>query len=377
MKALILVGGYGTRLRPFTLSRPKPTVELCNKGVAVHQMEALAAVGVRRVVLAMNYRPDDLRAHLAQHAERLGIELVFSLETEPLGTAGPIALARKHLEGDEPFFVLNSDVTCTFPLAEMLAFHRKHGGEATILNTRVADPSKYGVIVHDERSGLVERFAEKPKTFVGDKINAGVYVLSPEVLRARIPEARRMSIEREVFPAIAADHKLYTFALDGFWMDVGQPADYITGTQLLLGHLCAVHGSKAGADGVVDLGDSLLYTKATPGVVAPVLVDKTARLGAGHMLGPNAVIGRDCVLGEGVRLDNSTVLAGARVGAHTLISGGCIVGWRCAVGRWVRMEHGCLLGEDVHVADELLLNGAKVLPNKDINASVPTPEVIM
>ncbi|KAJ6768073.1 GLUCOSE-1-PHOSPHATE ADENYLYLTRANSFERASE FAMILY PROTEIN-RELATED [Salix koriyanagi] len=236
MKALILVGGLGTRLRPLTLSVPKPLVEFANKPMILHQIEALKAIGVTEVILAINYQPE-LMLNLKEFEKKLEIKITFSQETEPLGTAGPLALARDKLIDDsgEPFFVLNSDVISEYPLKQMVDFHKAHGGEASIMVTKVDEPSKYGVVVMEESTGKVERFVEKPKTFVGNKINAGIYLLNPSVID-RI-ELRPTSIEKEVFPKIAADNKLYAIVLPGFWMDIGQPRDYIAGLRLYLDSL--------------------------------------------------------------------------------------------------------------------------------------------
>ena len=163
------------------------------------------------------------------------MKLTVSVEEEPLGTAGPLALAAPALRaaGGDAFFVFNSDVTCEYPLAELLAFHRSHGREGTILVTKVDEPSKYGVVVHDE-AGRIRHFVEKPQTFVGNHINAGMYCFSPRVLD-RI-ELRPMSIEKEVFPGMAEAGELFAMALPGYWMDIGQPRDYLTGMCL---HLAA------------------------------------------------------------------------------------------------------------------------------------------
>lgn len=169
------------------------------------------------MVLAINYRPEVMMGFISEWQEKLGVKITCSQETEPMGTAGPLALA-KHILDDgsgNPFFVLNSDVICEYPLAAMLDFHKARGAESTILVTKVDDPTKYGVVVMDS-AGLVERFVEKPKEFVGDKINAGIYVCSPSILN-RI-QMRPMSIEREVFPHVAVDNKLYAFTLSGYWM---------------------------------------------------------------------------------------------------------------------------------------------------------------
>merc|ERR1712051_672851 len=134
MKALILVGGYGTRLRPLTLSRPKPLVEFANKPILLHQIEALVDCGVAHVVLAVSYQADQLEQEMQVEAARLGISISFSHEKEPLGTAGPLALAREILgKDDAPFFVLNSDVICDFHFRDMVAFHKGHGREGTIV----------------------------------------------------------------------------------------------------------------------------------------------------------------------------------------------------------------------------------------------------
>lgn len=227
LKALILVGGYGTRLRPLTLSRPKPLVEFANKPMLVYQMEALVKAGVSEIILAVSYRAEEMEKALTDEAQKLGVKLVFSQETEPLGTAGPLALAKDILkESKNPFYVLNSDIICEFPFKEMFAFHKHHGGEGTIVVTKVEEPSKYGVVLYGEH-GRIENFIEKPQEFVSNKINAGLYILSPEVLD-RI-QVKPTSIEKEVFPLMAKDKVLYAMDLQGFWMDVGQPKDFLTG----------------------------------------------------------------------------------------------------------------------------------------------------
>lgn len=242
MKALILVGGYGTRLRPLTLTQPKPLVEFANKPMMLHQMEALAAVGVDTVVLAVSYRAEQLEKEMTVHADKLGVRLIFSLEEEPLGTAGPLALARTHLEGDAPFFVLNSDVICDFPFEQMIEFHKRHGREGTIAVTKVEEPSKYGVVVFDEANGKIDDFVEKPQEYVGNKINAGLYIFNSAILD-RIP-LKPTSIEKEIFPEMANSGNLYAYVLPGFWMDVGQPKDFLKGMSLFLNHVHSTRSEK-------------------------------------------------------------------------------------------------------------------------------------
>jgi mannose-1-phosphate guanylyltransferase len=361
MKALILVGGFGTRLRPLTLSVPKPLVEFANKPMILHQIEALKAVGVTEVVLAINYQPEVMMNFLKDYEEILEIKITCSRETEPLGTAGPLALARDKLvdNSSEPFFVLNSDVISEYPLKEMIDFHKSHGGEASIMVTKVDEPSKYGVVVMEESTGQVERFVEKPKLFVGNKINAGIYLLNPSVLD-RI-ELRPTSIEKEVFPKIAADKSLYAMVLPGFWMDIGQPRDYITGLRLYLESL------KKNSSPKLSTGSH---------IVGNVLVDESAKIGEGCLIGPDVAIGAGCVIESGVRLSRCTIMSGVRIKKHSCIQSS-IIGWHSTVGQWARVENMTILGEDVRIGDEIYSNGGVVLPHKEIKSSILKPEIVM
>ncbi|CAG9816861.1 unnamed protein product [Phaedon cochleariae] len=358
-RALILVGGYGTRLRPLTLSRPKPLVEFANKPILLHQIEALVDAGVTEVILAVSYRAEQMEQELTAEATKLGISIVYSHETEPLGTAGPIALAKKHLtKSTKPFYVLNSDIICDFPFKELASFHEAHGREGTIVVTKVEEPSKYGVVVYDKNNGI-QSFVEKPQEFISNKINAGLYMLNPSVID-RI-ELRPTSIEKEVFPQMATDKQLFAFELQGFWMDVGQPKDFLTGMCLYLKHLRTTDGER-------------LYKGN--GAVGNVLVDPTARIGNNCQIGPNVTIGPGVVIEDGVCIKRSTILRDATIRSNSWLDS-CIVGWKCLVGKWVRMEGTTVLGEDVIVKDETYINGGQVLPHKNIATSVPEPQIIM
>ncbi|OQR77813.1 mannose-1-phosphate guanyltransferase beta-like [Tropilaelaps mercedesae] len=360
MKALILVGGYGTRLRPLTLSRPKPLVEFCNKPMMMHQIEALVSAGVKHIILAISYRAELLEQAVTEEGRRLGVKITISHESEPLGTAGPLALAREYLTVDnEPFFVLNSDIVCEFPFQQMITFHKEHSRQGTIVVTRVEEPSKYGVVVY-QSSGQIERFVEKPVEFVSNRINAGLYILQPSVLD-RI-ELKPTSIEKEVFPAMVADNDLFAYELEGFWMDVGQPKDFLTGMCLYLTWLRS------------SFPERLL--PPADGVVGDVLVHPTARIGTNCRIGPHVVIGPNVIVEDGACIKRSTVLEAAVIKSHCWLDS-CIVGWKSTVGQWVRMENTTVLGEDVYVKDEIYVNGGKVLPHKAIGDSIMEPQIIM
>lgn len=362
MKGLILVGGYGTRLRPLTLSYPKPLVEFANKPMILHQIAALAKAGCTDIVLAVNYKPEVMVGALKQYEEEYGVSITFSVEEEPLGTAGPLKLAEKILQKDDtPIFVLNSDVICEYPLQDLLEFHNNHDGEATIVATKVDEPSKYGVIVHDrDVPNRIDRFVEKPVEFVGNRINAGIYVLNPRVID--LIEMRPTSIESETFPILVEQKKLYSFDLQGYWMDVGQPKDFLTGMCLYLG----AEAKKGNKD--LSTAD---YVKG-----GNVLIHPSAKVGKGCSIGPNVVVGPNVVIGDGVRIVRSTILKNSQIKDHAMVKS-TIVGWNSTVGKWARTDGVTVLGEDVTVKDEVYVNGGKVLPHKTIKENVETPQIIM
>jgi len=291
---------------------------------------------------------------------RLGVKITYSKEDEPLGTAGPLALAKDILSKDkQPFFVLNSDVICPFPFGEMLEFHKNHGGEGTIMVTKVDEPSKYGVVIAGS-DGKITKFVEKPQVYVGNKINAGLYIFNPSILNRIQPKPT--SIEKEIFPQMAEDGQLYSMVLKGFWMDIGQPKDFLAGTNMYL-----AHQEKCSPDQL---------TKAGNGIISPVLIDPTAKIGSGCMIGPNVVIGPNVIVGDGVRLRDTVLLEGTRIGSNSWISKS-IIGWKSVIGKWVRVQNISVLGMDVTISDELYVNGARVLPHKAVTASIPDEGTIL
>lgn len=357
MKALILVGGFGTRLRPMTLTVPKPLMDFCNLPILCHQIQALAAAGVDEIILAINYQPEVMMKELKKYEEMYKVKITCSLENEPLGTAGPIRLAKEIILNDNKdnlLFVFNSDVICHYPLSKLIEFHKSHGGEGTIMVTQVEDPSKYGVVVADENH-LIEKFVEKPQVFISNKINAGLYLFNTSIID-RI-ENRPTSIEREIFPKMASEKKIYQMVLPGYWMDIGQPHDYLSGQTLYLKSLAE--------------SDEMKGQLATgPNIKGNVMIDSTAEVDPSSIIGPNVVIGAGCKVGPGNCIKGTTLLAGSKVDSYSLIDGS-IVGWKSSVGKWCRVTSLTVIAEDVQVKDETYLNGTKILPHKGVNGSHP------
>ena len=296
MKAVVLVGGESTRLRPLTFATPKPLLPIVNQAFLERQLTWLAKHGVDEVVLSLGYLPDAFEAYFPDGCFG-DLKLRYAVEDHPLGTAGAIRFATRGIE--ERIVVCNGDVLTTLDLDALVAFHDERGAEATIHLTRVADPSAFGVVPTRD-DGEVVAFVEKPPKGVAPTnwINAGTYVLEPSVL-ARIPERLTVSIERETFPRMLEEpSRLYAMASDAYWIDIGTPDKYL---QAHTDVLSAALGSPP-APGAREL---------TPGVwvQGEPDIDSEARIEAPALLGNAAIIR------EGARIVGSVVGAGVVVGS--------------------------------------------------------------
>jgi NDP-sugar pyrophosphorylase family protein len=296
VKAVVLVGGEGTRLRPLTYSTPKPLLPIANQAFLERQLTWLAHYGVDEVVLSLGYLPDAFETHFPEG--RFGdLKLRYAVEDHPLGTAGAIRFASRGIE--ERIVVCNGDVLTTLDLDALVGFHDARGAEATIYLTRVKDPSAFGVVPTRD-DGEVVAFVEKPPKGVAPTnwINGGTYVLEPSVLE-RIPERLTVSIERETFPRMLdGSSRLYAMASDAYWIDIGTPEKYLQAHRDVL--RAALGGSPA--PGAREL---------TPGV----WVQGTADIHADARIEPPALIGNAAIVGEGARVVGSVVGAGVVVGA--------------------------------------------------------------
>ena len=338
--AIVLAGGLGTRLRPLTEQRPKQMLPIVDRPMIEHVVAKLAAEGTADVVLSLGYRPDAFGA--AYPSGRCGgAGLRYATEPEPLGTAGGILFAARRAatgngeagRGDpfaETFWALNGDVLTDAPLSELLALHRERGAEATILTIPMADASRFGLVESDD-TGRVSRFVEKPASGAATSgwINAGVYVLEPSLL-ARIPAGRSVSMEREIFPAVAADGSLYALRSGAYWIDAGTPASY------LQANIDLISGRRA----------------ITLGALSP-----QATISSGATVAGSVVMERATVE-AGARLDGSVILPGARIGAGAAVADS-VVGYDAVVGPGARLVGFMLLGDGVTVAAGESLQGGR------------------
>ena len=324
MIAVVLVGGEGTRLRPLTLTTPKQLLPIAGVAMIERVIANLALHGVDDVVLSMGYRPD---AFVDAYPEGRCADLPvrYAIEPELMDTAGAVRFAASWAGIDERFVVVNGDVLTALDLGALLSLHDERGAEATISLTPVEDPSRFGVVTTDD-TGRVLAFIEKPAPGEAptNLINAGTYVLEPSVLE-RIPGGRRVSIERETFPALVDAGRLYAFPSDAYWIDTGTPETYLQANLDLIGpgglidgaviddgavveHSVVGSGARV-ADGAV-VRDSVLLPGAVVGSHARV---QRSVLGAGARVGARSTVEELTVLGDGAVVSDGTTLCGARV----------------------------------------------------------------
>jgi mannose-1-phosphate guanylyltransferase len=327
-KAVILVGGPGTRLRPLTYETPKAMVPVLNRPFMEHTLAYLRQFGVEEVVLAMNYLPGAIQDYFGD-GRRFGVRLAYGVEEQPMGTAGAVKNVAAYL--DSTFVVLNGDIFTDLNIAGMLARHRENGARASIALHRVADPSAFGVVETDSRQ-RVKRFIEKPPR---DKattnwINAGTYILEPEVLEY-IPGGHYM-FEKGLFPRLLeAGEPVYGYPSSGYWTDMGTPGKYLSLNQDLLTLKAKGPLVPVADDGVYCEPGVAIHHSAE--VAAPVVIGGHCRIGRGVRIRGPVVIGPGCRIGEGASIESAVLWDSVRVGAGASLS-------QCIISRHTGIEPG-------------------------------------
>lgn len=360
---MILVGGLGTRLRPLTDRTRKDMLPLVDRPQLAYTFEHLRRYGVTRAIVSCGYLPTQIQEHFGDRYGELRLE--YKIEEEPLGTGGAIRFAAEGI--DEPFFALNGDSLRETDLDALASFHRERETRATILLTPVDDPTRYG-LVRVDGSGRVLSFLEKPRPEEIDTnlINAGMYVLEPDVLDL-IPPDRPVSIEREVFPHLVDEHAVYGIALGGYWLDIGTPDAYLQAHRdVLERNFVTELGDDLGADYTLVAADADVNPAAR--LVPPVYVGAGATIGPGARIGSLAVIGAGAKVGEGAIVESSVIGAGASVGSGSNVAGS-IVGEGAEIGGECDVRGLVVVGPGAKVGDRNMLgHGMRVAADETIPA---------
>lgn len=317
MKAVVLVGGFGTRLRPLTLSTPKQMLPVVNRRMIERVVEHLGRHGVDTAVLALGYRPDAfVDAYPDGHCA--GVALHYAVEPEPMDTAGALRFAALDAGVDERFLVVNGDVLTDLDVTALIASHERAGAEGTIALHRVKDPSAFGVVPTDD-SGRVEAFIEKPPADEAptDLINAGTYVLERSVLD-RIAPGVPVNVERVTFPAMVADGVLYAFDGDTYWIDAGTSATY------LAANLDLLDGQRGAPEAGIHPSASVAG-EVDRSVIGPGAVVEAGAVVAGSVVLPGGVVRRGAVVRDAVIGPRAVVEVGAVVRDGSVIGDGVVV----------------------------------------------------
>jgi mannose-1-phosphate guanylyltransferase len=365
LQALILAGGEGTRLRPLTSTMPKPVVPLVDRPFIRYMLDWLRDHGVDEAILGCGFMADGVRAVLGDGSS-LGVRLKYLEEPRPLGTGGALKFAEDLL--DERFFMLNGDVLTDIDLSEQLRQHERTGARVTLALIPVEDPTAYGLVRRGPDMSVCE-FVEKPspEEIDTDLVNAGAYIIEREVLAEMAPSGTRISIERDVFPALV-DRGLFGYQARGYWLDIGTPQRYLQATfDILEGEVRTEVGRR-----ISEAGGALREDGAAAGDGAAGTVHAPALVGAGSVLSPGAVLGARTVLGRGVKvgagayIEGSVLLDGCEVGAGTRISA-AIIGPGARIGERCRLDGGVVLGENVTVGPaNVLTAGMRIFPGVNL-----------
>jgi NDP-sugar pyrophosphorylase family protein len=366
VKAVVLVGGEGTRLRPLTFTTPKPLLPIASRPHLERQLSWLARHGVDEVVLSLGYLPDAFQEQFPNNRfvdpDHGTVKLRYAVENEPLGTAGAIRFAADGI--GERFVVCNGDVLTDLDLGEMVRFHDAHGAEATIALTQVDDPSAFGV-VPTRPDGAVIAFVEKPPPGKAPTnwINAGTYVLEPSFLD-RIPPRLNVSVERETFPRLLEQPgRLFGYRSDGYWLDIGTPEMYLQAQHDVLAGRAGgpPAGGKESAPGV------FVYEGAT---IAPgATIDPPVLVGAGARVEDGATV-RDAVIGDGavvegrVVLERSLLHPGVRVGHGSVIQDS-VLGADAVCKPEVVLGEFTMIGAGVTIASGTRISAGRVPAARD------------
>ncbi len=333
MEAILLVGGLGTRLHPLTLTTAKPMLPLGNTPITEHQLRRAASIGIKRVVLSTSYLSDSFRTYF-EDGSRWGLQLIYAIEDEPLGTAGAIRHAARYLESHAPVFIFNGDVISHHSLTRQLELHTEREADVTLHLLPVNDVRPYGKVSITSDLRITE-FVEKPQsqTAVEGVINAGCYIFNPQVIED-IPEGRPVSVEREIFPKLLLqDRTLVGHLEDSYWLDLGTPTRYL----------------KANLD---------------------LLKSKQSQIGEATISSPelieHSVIGFNVTIGANVSISNSLILDGVNIGENSHIS-------HTILGNNVNVHPNTRLA-GVVAGDNLTLSG-QTFPQSDSICAIATSEL--
>jgi mannose-1-phosphate guanylyltransferase / phosphomannomutase len=363
VKAVVMAGGEGTRLRPLTSNQPKPMVPIVGKPCMEHILELLKQHGFEDVIVTVAFLPQAIRSYFGG-GEALGMEVGYSVEESPLGTAGSVRLAAGRL--DDTFIVISGDALCDLDLTKLVEFHREKQASVTIGLKSVENPLEFGIVVTDD-DGRVERFLEKPSwgQVFSDTINTGIYVLEPEVLR-HIPTDRPYDFSKELFPLLLEmGRPLYGYVMDGYWQDIGNLDQYRQANFDALDEKVRLNIPGIRIRGNVWVGDGV-DLHDIDALEGPAFLGNYCRIAPDASVGPYSVLGTSVTLRERAHTSRSIIDASTSIGRSAVVEG-AVVGRSCDLRAHVRVHEGVAIGDEVTIgAESVIMPGVRIYPYKEV-----------
>jgi mannose-1-phosphate guanylyltransferase/phosphomannomutase len=358
-----MAGGEGTRLRPLTSNQPKPMVPIVGKPCMEHIIELLKEHGFQDVIVTVAFLPQAIRSYFGG-GETLGVDVSYSVEESPLGTAGSVRLAAGRL--DDTFLVISGDALCDVDLTKLIEFHREKKASVTIGLKSVENPLEFGIVVTDD-DGRIERFLEKPSwgQVFSDTINTGIYVLEPEVLR-HIPKDRPFDFSKELFPLLLEmGRPMYGFVMDGYWQDIGNLDQFRQANFDALDEKVRLHVPGIRIRGNVWVGEGV-DLHDLDALEGPAFLGNYCRIAADATVGPYSVLGSSVTLRERARTARSIIDGSTSIGRSTTVEG-AIVGRSCDLRSHVRVQEGVAIGDEVTIGSEsVIMPGVRIYPYKEV-----------
>jgi mannose-1-phosphate guanylyltransferase/phosphomannomutase len=363
MKAVVMAGGEGTRLRPLTSNQPKPMVSIVGKPCMEHILELLKQHGMEDVIVTVAFLPQAIRSYFGD-GSALGMNIGYSVEESPLGTAGSVRLAADRL--DDTFLVISGDALCDVDLTKLVEFHKEKGSSVTIGLKSVDNPLEFGIVVTDDE-GKIERFLEKPSwgQVFSDTINTGIYVLEPEVLR-HIPTDRPYDFSKELFPLLLEmGRPMYGYKLDGYWQDIGNLDQYRQANFDALDERVRLNVGGIRIRGNIWIGDGVDLNDLEQ-IQGPAYLGNYCRVSPDATVGPYSVLSTSVTVRERARTTHSIVDASTYIGRSTVVEG-AIVGRACDLRSHVRVHEGVAIGDEVSIGSEsVIMPGVRIYPYKEV-----------
>ena len=361
MKAVIMAGGEGSRLRPLTCARPKPMVPIMNRPCMEHILNLLRDHQVREIGVTLQYLPEEIQNYFGD-GQQFGVSLHYFIEGQPLGTAGSVKNCASFL--DETFIVISGDAVTTCNLMEALEWHRSKGALATLVLTEVSCPLEYGVVITD-REGKIRRFLEKPGwgEVFSDQVNTGIYILEPEILD-QIEPGQMVDFSKDLFPSLLAANKpVYACVAKGYWCDIGTIEQYVQSHfDILEGKVRLAMPGTEGQPGIW-LGDGVSIDQSAR-LVPPVVIGSGSTIGPQAEIGPGAVLGQNVMVGRDASVKRSVIWDGALIDEAAELRG-TVVGWRSRVKTAASCFEGSVIGDRSVVGEKCVVRpGVKIWPDK-------------